>query len=66
MAKRLLAHPKVTVLWNSEPVEAKGDGVSPAPFADLPSPPFEIDPQSPLSGPSPIDRCARYKDRRDV
>ena len=26
MAKRLLAHPKVTVLWNSEPIEAKGDG----------------------------------------
>lgn len=26
MAKRLLAHPKVTVLWNTEPIEAKGDG----------------------------------------
>ncbi|KAM0755109.1 thioredoxin reductase [Meredithblackwellia eburnea MCA 4105] len=26
MAKRLLAHPKVTVLWNTAPVEAKGDG----------------------------------------
>lgn len=26
MQKRLLAHPKVTVLWNSEPVEALGDG----------------------------------------
>ncbi|KAK4701471.1 beta-glucan synthesis-associated protein KRE6, partial [Phenoliferia sp. Uapishka_3] len=26
MAKRLLSHPKVTVLWNSEPIEAKGDG----------------------------------------
>jgi len=26
MAKRLLAHPKVTVLWNTAPVECKGDG----------------------------------------
>merc|ERR1712230_23666 len=26
MAKRLLSHPKVTVLWNTVPVEAKGDG----------------------------------------
>ncbi|SCV69190.1 BQ2448_2210 [Microbotryum intermedium] len=26
MANRLLKHPKVTVLWNTEPVEAKGDG----------------------------------------
>lgn len=26
MAKRLLAHPKVTVMWNSAPVECKGDG----------------------------------------
>lgn len=26
MASRLLAHPKVTVMWNSEPIEAKGDG----------------------------------------
>lgn len=26
MAKRLLAHPKVTVLWNTQPLEAKGDG----------------------------------------
>jgi thioredoxin reductase (NADPH) len=31
MAKRLLTHPKVTVLWNSIPVEAKGDGVSAPP-----------------------------------
>ena len=28
MAKRLLSHPKVEVIWNSAPVEAKGDGVS--------------------------------------
>ena len=27
MAKRLLSHPKVEVLWNTAPVEAKGDGV---------------------------------------
>lgn len=26
MSKRLLAHPKVTVLWNTVPLEAKGDG----------------------------------------
>ncbi|KAH8913632.1 FAD/NAD(P)-binding domain-containing protein [Atractiella rhizophila] len=26
MAKRLLAHPKVKVLWNTVPLEAKGDG----------------------------------------
>ncbi|GAA97289.1 uncharacterized protein L969DRAFT_91864 [Mixia osmundae IAM 14324] len=26
MAKRLTTHPKVTVMWNSEPLEAKGDG----------------------------------------
>lgn len=26
MSKRLLAHPKVTVLWNTVPTEAKGDG----------------------------------------
>lgn len=26
MAKRLISHPKVTVLWNTAPVEAKGDG----------------------------------------
>lgn len=26
MAKRLQSHPKVTILWNSQPVEAKGDG----------------------------------------
>ncbi|KAI9619706.1 hypothetical protein H4Q26_014088 [Puccinia striiformis f. sp. tritici PST-130] len=26
MAKRLINHPKVTVLWNTVPVEAKGDG----------------------------------------
>jgi len=26
MAKRLTTHPKVTVLWNTVPVEAKGDG----------------------------------------
>lgn len=26
MAKRLLAHPKVTVLWNTAPIECKGDG----------------------------------------
>lgn len=27
MAKRLINHPKVEVLWNTEPVECKGDGV---------------------------------------
>lgn len=27
MAKRLLSHPKVEVLWNTAPVECKGDGV---------------------------------------
>lgn len=26
MAKRLMNHPKVTILWNTVPVEAKGDG----------------------------------------
>lgn len=26
MAKRLMNHPKVTILWNTIPVEAKGDG----------------------------------------
>lgn len=26
MAKRALSHPKITVLWNTVPVEAKGDG----------------------------------------
>lgn len=26
MAKRLTSHPKVTVLWNTVPTEAKGDG----------------------------------------
>ena len=26
MAKRLQTHPKVTILWNTVPLEAKGDG----------------------------------------
>lgn len=26
MAKRAMSHPKITVLWNTVPVEAKGDG----------------------------------------
>ncbi|GAA6043839.1 hypothetical protein JCM8097_007228 [Rhodosporidiobolus ruineniae] len=26
MAKRAMAHPKITILWNTVPVEAKGDG----------------------------------------
>ena len=26
MAKRALSHPKITVLWNTTPIEAKGDG----------------------------------------
>lgn len=61
MAKRLMSHPKVTILWNSEPVEAKGDGVRSSFLSLL----LHSTDTNAHAGPPPIHLGSQHQDGRD-